>query len=108
MVLYILLCEGEIFGMMFSSLERFGGGLNLGSSVHVAHGASYNLLVNFASLLEGYVRWDKKYLRGTAFPCFSPSRSRVVGFAPGTGEEEMLGNPGGAEYSRCWYTCTRP
>lgn len=23
---------------------------------------SYNLLVNFASLLEGYVRWDKKYL----------------------------------------------
>lgn len=27
-----------------------------------ASSPSYNLLVNFASLLEGYVRWDKKYL----------------------------------------------
>lgn len=32
---------------------------SLGSSRRLP---SYNLLVNFASLLEGYVRWDKKYL----------------------------------------------
>lgn len=28
---------------------------------HRRRSPSYNLLVNFASLLEGYVRWDKKY-----------------------------------------------
>lgn len=31
------------------------------SPPHLPSSPSYNLLVNFASLLEGYVRWDKKY-----------------------------------------------
>lgn len=51
---------------------------------------SYNLLVNFASLLEGYVRWDKKYLErereretrysssGRAYQAPSSSHARVT------------------------------
>lgn len=51
---------------------------------------SYNLLVNFASLLEGYVRWDKKYLErereretrysssGRAYQAPSSSYARVT------------------------------
>lgn len=41
---------------------RYSGGFLLHPShPHRRRSPSYNLLVNFASLLEGYVRWDKKY-----------------------------------------------
>lgn len=38
---------------------------------HRRRSPSYNLLVNFASLLEGYVRWNKKYPEWC--PSFSPT-----------------------------------
>lgn len=41
---------------------RYSGGFPPHPSLpHRRRSPSYNLLVNFASLLEGYVRWDKKY-----------------------------------------------
>lgn len=43
------------------SARYSGGFLPHPSLPHRRRSPSYNLLVNFASLLEGYVRWDKKY-----------------------------------------------
>lgn len=43
------------------SARYSGGFLPYPSLSHRRRSPSYNLLVNFASLLEGYVRWDKKY-----------------------------------------------
>lgn len=43
------------------SARYSGGFLPHPSHPHRRRSPSYNLLVNFASLLEGYVRWDKKY-----------------------------------------------
>lgn len=44
-----------------SSAARRGGTIFRWLPPHRRRSPSYNLLVNFASLLEGYVRWDKKY-----------------------------------------------
>lgn len=57
---------------------RYSGGLLASSQ----RSPSYNLLVNFASLLEGYVRWDKKYLEWYPVPTgptiVSPRTSRSL------------------------------